>query len=685
VSEVPQHRIRDGVSVLGRIGFGEEKAVLNRQSEDAWPVINTYGELSAVEWIHTNGAGAYAMSTVPMMHTRRYHGILVAPLVPPLGRYVMLSHLEMTLHVNGKQHRLSTHQFPGLAPTPGYRLLRRFSLDPIPNWNYRIGEWEFERDLCLARRRNICVMRFTWRGEEPATLYLRPLMPLRSIHELMHEHGAMVQRVALRQREVEIQPNVDLPPLCFRHSGVFVGSPDWWRRLEYLEDRTRAAEFQEDMWTPGTFELALLPGRPQYLVTAVAALPSESAQDLVEETCAELRALDLGSARPISVRRLTIAAEAFRVQSPDCASIIAGYPWFGVHFVPALASLAGLCIVPDQIEFAKRALACMTRLQHSGLLPDLITEVASERGDCSPTATLFLFEAVRALVERVKESDEFVRNVAYPALVRAFVRLRSSRGRRLIWLTSEGLLANGSDDRPLTWMNGQVGNWIVTPRRGVAIELQALWTRGCETIERLANAYGHSKLAQVARTTGDTARAAFKRRFWCTDSDYPYDCVSEGREREGDWADASVRPNALLALATDPSLFERWQAEAILAKVKHDLLTPRGIRTLAPQDKAYQGYHEGGLEEREGSAHQGTAWPHLIGYYVRAHVNLAPEDETLRRELRQLVEGAIKDPLALLQVPEMADGDAPNQYRASLAYSWAVAELLRAIVEDLGY
>jgi predicted glycogen debranching enzyme len=469
----PYFRIHQGVEVPG-LGLDEGKIVLNRQPSDPWPVVDTYGELNATEWIHTNGAGAYAMSTVPMMHTRRYHGILVAPLTPPLGRYVMLSHVELTLHANGKQHRLSTHQFPGLAPTPGYRLLKRFALDPIPHWSYRIGEQEFERDLCLARRRNICIMRFTWHGEEPATLYLRPLMPLRSIHELMHEHGAMVQRVALRQREVEIQPNVDLPPLCFRHSGVFVGSPDWWRRFEYLEDRTRAAEFQEDMWTPGTFELVLVPGRPQFLVTAVGTLPFESAKDIVDETCAELSRLDIGPSRPDTVRQLTIASEVFRVESPDCAAIIAGYPWYGVHFVPALASLSGLCLVTNHIDFAKRTLACTLRLQKAGLLPDLITEVAHARGDCSPTATLFMFDAIRALIDKVSESDDFVRNVAYRALVRAFVRLRSKRMRRLSWLTSEGLLANGADDRPLTWMNGQVGNWIVTPRRGIAIEMQAL-------------------------------------------------------------------------------------------------------------------------------------------------------------------------------------------------------------------
>lgn len=665
-------------------GYGPNEGALHVAPVDSWPAVETYGELDATEWIHTNGAGAYAMSTVPMMHTRRYHGLLVAPLVPPLGRHVMLSHVELTLHANHRQYRLSTHQFPGLAPTPGYRQLRRFAMDPIPHWTYRIGDTEFERDLCLARRRNICVMRFTWHGEDPATLYLRPLMPMRSIHDLMHEHGAMVQRVALRQREVEIQPNVDLPSVCFRHSGVFVGSPDWWRRFEYLEDRTRAAEFQEDMWTPGTFELVLLPGKPQFLVTAVDSLPTESAKDIVDNTIQELTRLEIGDSRPLSVRRLLRAAESFRVSSPRCAGIIAGYPWYGIHFVPSLASLGGLCLLTGEIEFAKRALTCMLAEQRGGLLPDLITEVEHERGPGSPSATLFLFESIRELMERVGLDDEFVRQQGYPALVRAFVRLRSRQIKRLSWVTEEGLITNGAPDRPLTWMNGIVGKWVVTPRRGFAIEMQALWSKGCETLALLAKHYGHLRLADLAQSACLAARVAFKRRFWCKDTDYPFDCMSAERDIEGAWADASVRPNALMALAIDASLFEPWQAEAILAKVRQDLLTTRGIRTLAPHEPGYQGYHEGGLEEREGSAHQGTAWPHLLGYYVRASVRLAPDDAELRRELRQLLEGLLDEPLALCQVAEMADGEPPNQFRACPASAWAVSETLKGLVVDLG-
>jgi predicted glycogen debranching enzyme len=252
-------------------------------------------------------------------------------------------------------------------------------------------------------------------------------------------------------------------------------------------------------------------------------------------------------------------------------------------------------------------------------------------------------------------------------------------------MTSEGLIANFDAQRPLTWMNGQVGNWIVTPRRGVAIEIQALWSKGCETLARLAGHYGDLRLKELAEAACQKARSAVQKRFWCQDTDYPYDCVSELPDGEGAFRDNSIRPNALMALVLDPSLFEPWQAEAILARVRQDLLTPRGLRTLAPQERGYQGYHEGGLEEREGSAHQGTVWPHLLGYYVRAQVRMAPEDDELRQQLRDLVEGVVDEPLALCQVAEMADGESPNQFRACPAHAWAVAELLKCLVYDLEY
>lgn len=668
-----------------RLSSIDVEAAASIRASRPWPVVDTYGELDSTEWLHTNGSGAYAMSTVPMMHTRRYHGILVAPLQSPLKRFVAISHAELLLQANGKQYRLSTHQFPNLAPTPGYRLLRHFAMDPIPRWVYRIGEEEFEPKLCLARQRNIAVMTYTWRGKEPATLTVKPLLPLRKIHDLMHEHGAMVQRVVLRQREVEIQPVFDLPPIAFRHSGVFVGSPDWWRRFEYLEDRNRAAEFQEDIWTPGTFELQLRPGHTQYLLTSVGELPQESARDIVDETVEYLTAQSPGAGRNRSVQVLWSTADVFCVQGNGQTATIAGYPWYGIHLRETLMAVEGLCLVRGRIDFAQKLVACAIATMRGGLLPDVVSEAEAQLGQPSPDATLWLFQAARALADRLGVHDPFVRTTLYPKLKRAFVRLNTQRKRDLVWTTAEGLLANGSPERPLTWMDAQVGDWIVTPRRGLAVEQQALWTKACETVTQLAGAYGDVSTRDAATLACKKARDAFRRRFWCGRIEYPYDCVSEGRNMQGGWADASVRPNALIALAIDPDLFEPWQASAIVARARHDLLTPRGIRTLAPQEPDYQGYHEGALEQREGSMHQGTVWPHLLGCFVRAATRLAPEDDQLRDELKSLVESALEEPLALRCVSQLADGDAPHHSRGCPAYSPAAAELLRALVVDLEY
>jgi predicted glycogen debranching enzyme len=668
-----------------RVGSLLEDAAGPIPTSSAWPAIDTYGELDSTEWIHTNGAGAYAMSTVPLMHTRRYHGILVAPLEAPLRRFVSISHAELTLQVGDRQYRLSTHQFPNLAPTPGYRLLRRFAMDPIPRWVYRIGDDEFEPRLCLARGRNIAVMTYTWHGSEPATLTLKPLLPLRRIHDLTHEHGGMVQRVVLRQREVEIQPISDFPPILFRHSGVFVGSPDWWRRFEYLEDRNRAAEFQEDIWTPGTFELTLPPGHTQYLVISVGELPQESARDIMDETIEYLSAQSPGSSRTRAVQVLWAAADAFCVEGNGHTALIAGYPWLGIHLREALTAMEGLCLVRGHLDFAKRMTSCALKLMRGGLLPDVVSEAEARLGKPSPDATLWLFQAARALVDRLGTQDPFVRTTLYPKLSRAFIRLRSRRGRTLIWSTNEGLLANGADDRAVTWMDAQVGQWIVTPRRGLAIEHQALWSKACETMSNLAEAYGDTRLRDLATEACQLARASFQKRFWCSHTEYPFDCVSEERDMQGAWTDATVRPNALIALAIDPELFQSWQAAAIVARVRHDLLTPRGIRTLAPQEPNYQGYHEGGLEQREGSRHQGTVWPHLLGYFVRAASRLASEDDQLRDELREMIESALEEPLALRYVSQIADGDPPHHARGCPAFSTAVAELLRALVVDQEY
>jgi predicted glycogen debranching enzyme len=536
--------------------------------------------------------------------------------------------------------------------------------------------------MCLARGRNALIISYTWRGKVPARLSMRPLMPLRPVERLVVEHGAMNQVVMLRGGSVEVQPIATLPPIAFRHDGVFMGSPDWWRRFEYLEDRRLGTAFQEDMWTPGVFELHLEPHRTAYLVTAVGALPPESPADLLAETREALLSQDPGPSRSPRVRRMFVAAEQFCADAVARPVILAGYPWHAVYTRDLVISVVGLHLVRGRIDLARRALHTVLSELRFGLLPETLLVPGAKRAKPVPDATLLLFEVARELRERLPASDPLLRDELYPALVRAFLRVRSRR-KRFVWLSADGLVANGASSVALTWMDAHVGPELVTPRRGIAIELQAMWSSGAQTLAGLAREYGQQRLAELAERAALTARSAFRARFWCHETDYPYDVVSEARDTAEAWADPSIRPNALIALAIDPELFEPWQARRILDRVKSELLTPRGIRSLSPNDNRYIGNFSGSSEERELAYHQGSAWAHLLGCYVRASLHFAPDDEELPAELRSLLEGAIDGNALLGQISQLADGESPYRTRGCPAQAASVAEVLRALVADL--
>jgi predicted glycogen debranching enzyme len=655
--------------------------------DGAWPSVEVNGaiERAEAEWLHTNGAGAYSMSTIAMMHTRRHHGALVAALPAPLGRHVIVSHADLTLIVENerRQYRLATHQFPDVAPTPGYRNLLTFAQDPIPRWVFRAGSGTLERTLCLVRGENAVIMGYTWSGAGSARISLRPLMPLRPVDALMREHGAMEQLVALRPGAVELRPIERLPPIFFQHEGVFMGGPDWWRRFEYLADRGEHATFQEDMWTPGVFELPLEPGKTSYLVTSVGRMLDRPASELVLEACEAISREALGGGRPPAVRLLSVAAEQFCLDAAKPPLIIAGYPWHAPYTRDFLLALPGLTLARKRADLAVRALPCLLASQRGGFLPEFVALPGEPRAKPLPDATLWLFEVARLLLPELGPEHAPLKRQLYNALVRGFARIRGGL-KRWGWLSSDGLLVNGAEGVALTWMDAHVGTELVTPRRGIAIEQQALFTQATGTLATLAEEAGNSALAEACREAGVRARAAFRVRFWCHDTDYPYDCVSEARDAEGAWVDASIRPNALIALAVDPSLFEEWQARAIVARVKAELLTPRGVRSLSPHDPRFVSQFAGTREERELAYHQGTAWTHLLGFYVRAAIRLSPDDEELREELRQVIEGALDGAVILGQIAQLADADTPHRARGCPAQATSVAELIRALVVDLG-
>jgi glycogen debranching enzyme len=271
-----------------------------------------------------------------------------------------------------------------------------------------------------------------------------------------------------------------------------------------------------------------------------------------------------------------------------------------------------------------------------------------------------------------------VEEVLYPVLVEIFERVLRAPG-ELVWVTSEGFLATRSESAGLTWMDSRTRVRPVTPRWGLAVELQALWHQGLLTLSRLAGAQGDASLAGRAHDLAEGVQRAFRSRFWSQESSYSYDCIDELTGK----ADDAIRPNALLALSLAPDLFETWQARAILQRVKDKLLTPLGVRSLDPDHPDYIGYYEGGMESRQAAYHQGVVWVFLLGCYARARLLLDPEDFELQMDLKDLLERAASAGPVLGQVAQVASGDPPQRIGGCPAQAWSVGELLRTLWQEL--
>jgi predicted glycogen debranching enzyme len=653
------------------------------EDDTFWPSVRVEGvlERAKAEWLHTNGTGAYASSTIAQLHTRRYHGLLVAALEPPQRRHVILSHVDASLDTGSHRYDLETHQFPNVAPTGGHRHLTRFDQDPLPRWAFHLPTGIFEQTIGLVRAENAVVLRHVWKGPLPVELRLRPLLAMRPFHALVREHGSMVQSVELRQGEVRVRPVPSLPRVVFGHDATFVGSPDWWHRFEYLAEQERGLDFSEDLWTPGLFTVRLLPNTASFIVVALDHLPAGEPPALLAESARAIADRDPGPSHSRTRRALSVARSAFVIEHVREPVIIGGYPWFETWGRDALISLPGLLLVHRETRAAAAVLGTLISHMQDGLVPNRIPDDGKACDYHAADATLWLFEAVRLYAEQVGMHDLFLRDHLFGALVAAF-RAIDKGTRHNIHLTAEGLFAAADADFALTWMDAKIGGHPVTPRTGLPIELQALWTRACDTMAVLADALGNTKLAIHAKDAHARALFSFRRRFWCDATGYPYDVVPES-PHEPIRGDASIRPNAVIALAVEPRLFDSQQAASILAVAERELLTPVGLRTLSPRHTAYRGRYRGGVAERDAAYHSGTVWPFRLGFYVRAAVRQKPRDAALRESLERLLESAADNVLALGHVPQLADGDPPHYPGGAVAQAHSVAELSRALYWDL--
>jgi predicted glycogen debranching enzyme len=637
------------------------------------------------EWLETNGLGGYASSTIIGLNTRRYHGLLVAATKPPVGRLVLLSKLEETLFINGQPFDLSANRYPGVVHPQGFRYLKQFRLDPFPVFTYEVEGIQIEKSVFMIYGENSTVIRYESKTADGAespkglSLEIRPLIAFRDYHSLTHENGGLNAAVEENPGLAAVAPYEGLPTLYLANNASQVQKTgNWYRNFEYDVERERGLDFAEDLFNPLALRFDF---RSHRHASLIASTEPRDVTDVAEyRQGAITRHHNAVVSSPIEdsfAQTLATAAEQYIVSRGDQKTVIAGYHWFSDWGRDTMIALPGLTLPTGKHEVARSILRTFAKHVDQGMLPNRFPDAGETPEYNTVDATLWFFEAARAFFDYAGDV-EFVRTELYPI----FTDIISwhARGTRYgIKVDPSGLLSSGEPGVQLTWMDAKVGDWVVTPRRGKPVEIQALWYNALCIMEDLARRFDDDAGQKRYRSMATVASWSFNRLFWNETDGCLFDVVN------GAPPDASLRPNQIFAISLPHSMLTPERAKSVVEKVQEHLLTPYGLRSLTPSDPQYRGRYTGGPADRDGAYHQGAVWPWLMGPFITSYVKVNGGSEAAREQAAEWL-GPLRDHLSdagLGQISEIFEGDAPHPPCGCIAQAWSVAEVLRAYVEDV--
>jgi len=639
------------------------------------------------EWLVTNSLGGYASGTLAGTNTRRYHGLLVAALPNPLGRTMMFNQLIEWISVRGD----TSVPLGGMSSDA----LSEFRVEQgLPVWLYDVQGIRIEKRLMLPSGQNtVCVSYRLIGGGEGVKLHLRPALQVRS-HDAPVSTSPSVYTLTLSEDRFEIVPGGEYPPLRMLiygdHTG-FVFEPSANNPVDYAVEAARGYESHGTLWSRGRFDIALQPGRAVALMASVESWDVMAALDPDElALCESRRRRRLvrrvkTAAHDAVIAELVLGADQFiiapvgrtrdavraRATGEELRTVIAGYHWFTDWGRDTMISLEGLCLVTGRHREARWILRTFARYARAGLIPNMFPEGSHEGLYHTADATLWFFHALDRYLTYTTDS-EFLREMV--PLLQSIINHHMEGTRFHIRMDpDDGLLSQGEDGYQLTWMDAKCGDWVVTPRRGKAVEINALWYNALALTARWMRDAELPDEAVRLEERAAQVRGSFNRRFWFEGGGYLYDVI-DGPEGG---PDESLRPNQIFAMSLPLPVLDESRWPAVLEKIEATLLTPYGLRSLAPGSRDYQRNYHGDLRTRDAAYHQGTVWSWLIGPYVDALLRLHPEAKArARASLQGLLDhlGAA----CIGHVAEVFDAEAPFHPRGCVAQAWSMAELLRA-------
>ncbi|MGD6932729.1 MAG: amylo-alpha-1,6-glucosidase [Candidatus Bathyarchaeia archaeon] len=665
--------------------------------------LTNFKDLIEKEWLITNGIGGYASSTVLGINTRKYHGLLVAALNPPGDRMVCLSKLDEDLIYGNQIFRLGSNEFNDTIYPQGYKLIKQFSISPFPTYTYGLNGLEVSKTVFMPKLKNaVCtIYKVNNQSGTDAKLSIYPMVNCRYYHNVTDRHRNPLHLTQQQNsKEVELtfhEQNTTLT--CRITDGVFNEKGNWVDRLLYRDEEFRGESSNDDCYQPGTFEVTVpAESETTFALTTAASRDSQENRQILDSIgssvdqateaynheLAHLSDLILGFYQlhkevPMTdwLNWILQAADAFIVQnSQKRKSIIAGYHWFEPWGRDTFISLPGLMLVTGRFSDAEDIFLNFIQYCSDGLIPNYIADKSAQPSYNTVDGTLWYINAV---LQYLKYTGNFayVKQNLWETL-KSIISNHEKGTLFNIHLDSDGLLAHGSR---LTWMDAFVDGEDVTPRHGKAVEIQALWYNALKTMELLAHKYEETDLAEHYAEIAEKAHVSFNQKFWNPKNGYLNDVVDTSG------ADASIRPNQILAVSLDFSMVNKTVGKQIVDFVNNQLVTPYGLRTLSLDDPKFVGKCEGNRRSRDTAYHNGTIWPWLLGPFITAYLKVYGDDsETHKLALQNFVLPLLGQTIhhgCLGSINEIFDCDPPNEPRGAIAQAWSVAELLRAYVEDV--
>lgn len=671
--------------------------------------------LDTREWLLTNGLGSFASGTVCDARTRSYHGWLIAALDPPHQRTLLLSHLEASLELAGQVFALGTNVWRGKKIDPlGYLLLRSFSPDPVPTWVWGKDDWELSRQIAMpygllytgstlrittaqSQVVNRVLVQYCYRGTQSAILRLRPLVGDRDFHHLQQQTSDLTFAQMVGANQVFLQAmqgkQVGCPWQLRWSQGRYQPDGIWYWNYHYLEEYQRGLDYLEDLYSPGYLTVLLQPGDTVTLEARVglptSVLPDLSAVSFEQAVQAQQKRLEReflhlphvsGTHAPIW-ERLLRASDRFIVYQTTSTNptVIAGYHWFGDRSRDTLLCLPGFTLTTKRYALARKLLDRLGRFCSYGFIPNEIPppggELSLRHIDCS----LWWIEMLGLYLEATQDWDFLAEQ--YPVVKQIYKAFTAGTLHNIRIDAADGLITWDDTTLPLTWMDTMVDGQPVTLRNGKPIEVNALWysslcwasqwairlsqAPGATDVERLQN-----QANRYTKQQGEVKVAL--QKFWNDKLGYLYD-----RIEPDDYLNATIRPNAIIALSLTHCAFTTAQAQQILQVATERLLTPYGLRTLDPTQPSYHGRCEGTPRQRDLAYHQGTVWSWLLGPFIRAWKRAyALEKTPLPLDLQPLLTHFSQE-ACFWGISEIFDGDSPHLPRGAINHASPIAELLR--------